>query len=179
MKTFSLPKDHQLTSENRALFQRLNELFGYVPNLYRAIAYSDNAVKAYLNLQHFDSSLNARQKTVVNLTVSHLQQGYYSLKAYSTLALQFGFNREQVEELANGTASFDLSLQALINLTTQAVNNHGNIENAELEKFFDAGYTEEQLVDVMMAVGETTIANYLYNIVRFPMDFNLSDRDGN
>ncbi len=40
-----------------------------------------------------------------------------------------------------------------------------------MEAFFAAGWSKGQLVDVIVAVGDKTISNYLHATTRIPVDF--------
>ena len=40
-----------------------------------------------------------------------------------------------------------------------------------LENFFTAGWTKENLIDVISLVGDKTISNYINNTTKIPVDF--------
>lgn len=44
-----------------------------------------------------------------------------------------------------------------------------------VEAFFDAGYTEANLVDVVIVVGDKIISNYIHNFTGFKIDFPLAE----
>jgi alkylhydroperoxidase family enzyme len=50
----------------------------------------------------------------------------------------------------------------------------GNVTQKTLDRFFDAGYTHGNVVDVVLAVAEITVTNYLHNITQIPIDFPLA-----
>jgi len=49
--------------------------------------------------------------------------------------------------------------------------NRGGISDDVLQTFFDAGYTKENLVDVILNIGEKVTTNLLHNVTRIPVDF--------
>ena len=43
-----------------------------------------------------------------------------------------------------------------------------------MEGFFDAGYNDGNLVDVVMAVGDKIISNYMFALTSVPIDFPVA-----
>jgi hypothetical protein len=82
-----------------------------------------------------------------------------------------GFTEEQTLELRQGKASFSEKFDALAGLAREIIENRGNISDTTLQNFFDAGYSKENLIDVIINVGEKSITNFLHNITEIPIDF--------
>ena len=40
-----------------------------------------------------------------------------------------------------------------------------------MQAFFDAGWTPENLVDVIVVIGDKTVTNYLHGTTQVPVDF--------
>jgi hypothetical protein len=51
MKTFTVPTRDEVAPANQEIFDNLQKALGFVPNLYAAIAYSDNGLSRYLAFQ--------------------------------------------------------------------------------------------------------------------------------
>ena len=62
-------------------------------------------------------------------------------------------------------------LDALVKLVKEITENRGVISDDVLQAFFDAGYTKENLVDVILNIGEKTTTNLLHNVTRVTVDF--------
>lgn len=171
MKTFNVPTREEVSANNQVLFDNLKKGLGKVPNLYATMAHSENALGAYLTLQSAKSSLKAKEKEVVNLVVSQVNDCEYCLAAHTYIGKLNGFSDEQIIEIRKGGASFDPKLNALATLVKSAVENNGKPEAALVDQFFDAGYTTENLVDVVVLIGDKMITNYLHGITKVPVDF--------
>jgi AhpD family alkylhydroperoxidase len=171
MKTFNVPTREEVSPANQVLFDNLKKAIGKVPNLYATMAYSQNALGAYLALQGAKSSLKAKEKEVVNLVVSQVNECDYCLAAHTYIGKLNGFSDEQIIEIRKGTASFDPKLNALAALVKSAVENRSKPEAALVEQFFAAGYTNENLVDVVVLIGDKMVTNYLHGITQVPVDF--------
>jgi uncharacterized peroxidase-related enzyme len=171
MKTVTVPTYESVSPGNQALFDNLTKGLGFVPNLYATIAHSDTALSTYLTLQNAKSSLSAKAREVVNLAVSEVNQCAYCLAAHSMLGKMVGFTEDQVLQIRAGTAPFDARLDALARLVRNVVQTRGHSDNAVVQAFFDAGWSEGNLVDVMVVIGDKTISNYLHSTTKIPVDF--------
>jgi alkylhydroperoxidase family enzyme len=49
--------------------------------------------------------------------------------------------------------------------------NRGKVSDDERAELLDAGFTQENVVDIVIAVGDKIITNYLHNITEIPVDF--------
>ncbi|AUP79249.1 carboxymuconolactone decarboxylase family protein [Flavivirga eckloniae] len=174
MSTFNVPKREEVSENNQAIFDNLNKALGFVPNLYATYAHSDTALENYLTFSNAKTSLSAKEKEVVNLAVSEVNQCVYCLSAHTAIGKMNGFTDEQILELRAGYASFDHKLNALAQLAKNITENRGKTEAAVLENFFNAGYSKGNLVDTISLVGDKTISNYLHQTTQIPVDFPVA-----
>ena len=70
MSNFNVPTRDEVNSNNQAIFDNLEKALGFVPNLYATFAHSENALGNHLAASNAKTSLNSKQKEVVNLAVS-------------------------------------------------------------------------------------------------------------
>jgi uncharacterized peroxidase-related enzyme len=171
MTTFNVPTREEVSTSNQAIFDNLQKAVGFVPNLYATYAYSENALKNYLDFSNAKTSLRAKEKEVVNLAVSEVNQCEYCLSAHTAIAKMNGFTEDQILDLRAGEAPFNTKLDALAKLAKNITENRGNTDAAILENFFNAGWTKENLIDTISLVGDKTISNYINNTTRIPVDF--------
>ncbi|MFD0799149.1 carboxymuconolactone decarboxylase family protein [Maribacter chungangensis] len=171
MSTFNVPTREEVTVANQAIFDNLNNALGFVPNLYATYAHSQNALGNYLALSGAKTSLNAKQKEVVNLAVSQVNECLYCLAAHTAIGKMNGFNDAQILELRAGQASFDHKLDALAKLAKNMTENRGATDAAVVTDFLNAGWTKEHLIDTIVLVGDKTISNYLHKTTNVPVDF--------
>lgn len=174
MQTFNVPQREEVSANNQAIFDNLNKKLGFVPNLYATIAYSDTALGNYLQLQGAKTSLSNKEKEVVNLVVSQVNDCRYCQSAHTTVGKMNGFTDEEILELRTGTASFHPKYDALARLTKEITETKGRPSEATLTAFFDAGYTKGSLVDVIVAIADKVVMNYLHNITQVPIDFPVA-----
>jgi AhpD family alkylhydroperoxidase len=171
MTIVNVPSREDVTSENQALFDNLKKTLGMVPNLYATFAHSETALGTYLAFQNAKSSVKGKAREVVNLVVSQVNGCEYCLAAHTMVGKMVGFTEAQVMELRHGRASFDAKFDALARLSKNIVENRGHADQALVEAFFAAGWTKENLVDTIVAIGDKTVSNYLHSTTKVPVDF--------
>ncbi len=175
MTNFNVPTRNEVSAENQKIFDSLQKAVGFVPNIYATMATSDNALKNFLDFANSKSSLKTKEKEVINLAVSELNQCQYCLSAHTAIASMNGFNAEQIKEIRSGRATFEPKLDTLAQLSRNISENRGATNSEILSAFFAAGWTKENLMDVINQVGEITITNYLHRTTEVAVDFPAAE----
>lgn len=173
-RTFSVPSKAEVSANNQAIFDNLQKGLGFVPNLYAYYAKNETALGDYLALQNRKSTLKAKEREVINLVTSQINGCKYCQSAHTALGKMNGFTEDQIIELRKGSASFDSKLDALVKFTASVVENKGNATQESKDTFFEVGYTEANLIDVIIVVGDKVISNYIHNLTGFPIDFPIA-----
>lgn len=171
MKNFQVPTRDQVSENNQAIFDNLNKGLGFVPNLYATYAYNDTALGDYLALQNRKSTLKAKEREVINLVVSQVNECAYCLAAHTALGKMNGFNDEQILELRTGTASFDSKLNALAHFVRNITINRSKPSAGAVDQLFEAGYNEANLIDIIMVIGDKIVSNFIHGTTQVPVDF--------
>ncbi len=171
MTTINVPTRDQVSPANQALFDTLKKGLGMVPNLYATLALSEHALGNYLAFQNARSSINGKAREVVNLVVSQVNGCQYCLAAHTVIGGMVGFTPDQIIEIRRGGASFDTKLDALARLVKSIASERGHADPARVQAFFDAGWTQENLVDAIVVIGDKTVTNYLHATTQVPVDF--------
>ena len=174
-RVFAVPAREDVSPANQAIFDKLRKGLGFVPNLSAFFSKSETALGDYLAFQNRKSTLTNKEKEVVNLVTSQINGCRYCQSAHTFLGKLNGFSDEQILELRKGAASFNPKLDALAKFTASVVNNKGHVADNIKEDFFAAGYTEANLVDLIIVVGDKIISNYLHNLTHLPIDFPIAN----
>jgi len=174
MENLTVPKRENVSENNQVLFDNLQKAVGFVPNMYAFFAHSPTALGDYLTLQNRKNSLNAKEREIVNLVVSELNGCNYCKAAHTAVGKMLGFTEEEILEIRSGKISFNKKLNALANLTKEIIETKGEVMEDVKTNFFKEGYTIENLVDVVMTIGDKIITNYLFALTKVPIDFPLA-----
>ena len=175
---FKILKREEVSEKNQQVFDKIKGVFGAVPNLYSTLAYSENALEAYINLETSKTSLTTKDAEAVNLVVSEVNHCMYCLSAHTMIAKQSGLTEEQTIEIRRGNATFDPRLDTLVKLTKQLSETRHAENETLLDAFFDAGYTKENLMDIIVLIGDRTISNILHAVTKVSIEFPLAKSIG-
>lgn len=174
MSTFNVPTREEVSENNQAIFDNLKKAVGFVPNLYATYAHSNTALENYLTFSNAKTSLSAKEKEVVNLAVSQVNECLYCLSAHTAIGKMNGFTDDQILELRAGRASFDNKLDALARFAKNVTENRGRTDADVLQNLLDAGYTQGSVIDIISLVGDKTISNYIHSTTQIPVDFPVA-----
>ncbi len=173
MKKFAVPTRDEVAPANQAIFDNLNKALGFVPNLYATIAYSDNGLGKYLAYQNAKTTLTNKEKEAVNLVVSQVNDCIYCLSAHTVIGKMNGFTDDQILDIRSGKAT-DTKLNALVQLAKSITINKGKADAKLVDSYFAQGYTNENLIDLILQVSDKVAMNYLHNLTEVPVDFPLA-----
>ncbi|QNK61356.1 carboxymuconolactone decarboxylase family protein [Pedobacter sp. PAMC26386] len=174
MKTFTIPTREQVTPADQAIFDNLKTMIGFVPNLYATFANSDHALGNFLALQNAKNSIKPKEREVINLVVSEINDCLYCLSAHTVFAKMNGFTDEQILEIRKAEITFDPKFALIAKVAKSITENKGHVDAVLLAEFEEAGYTEGNLVDIVMIVGDKIITNYLHALTDIPVDWPLA-----
>ncbi|MEN0045580.1 MAG: carboxymuconolactone decarboxylase family protein [Bacteroidota bacterium] len=174
MRNFAVPTRDQVSEGNQAIFDNLKGSLGFVPNLYATFAYNDTALGDYLTFQNRKSTLKAKEREVINLVVSQVNDCSYCQSAHTVLGKMNGFTDDQILEIRGGSASFDAKLDALAQFVQNITINRGKPSAAVVDVLFEAGYTEANLVDILVVIGDKMVSNFIHGVTNVPIDFPVA-----
>jgi uncharacterized peroxidase-related enzyme len=175
LTAFEVPTRENVSPANQAIFDKLQSGLGMVPNLYAYFANSPTALGDYLALQGRKSSLRAKEREVINLVVSQVNECEYCLAAHTVLGKMNGFTDDQVLEIRTGRISFDSKLNALAHFVYETALRRGKPSSETTDALLEAGYSEENIVDIVITIGDKIITNYLHGITQVAVDFPKAD----
>lgn len=171
MKTFNVPTKNEVNANNKAIFDQLEGALGFVPNLYATYALNETALGDYLQLQNRKSTLRAKEREVINLVVSQVNECAYCLAAHTAIGKMNGFTEDQIIDIRGGEAPWDAKIDALAKYVKSAVINRSKADQETIDQLFEVGYNEANLVDIIMVIGDKMISNFIHGTTKIPVDF--------
>ena len=174
MSTFNVPTKNEVSENNQAIFNQLEKGLGFVPNLYASFAHSETALGNFLAFGNSKTSFSAKEKEVINLAVSQVNECVYCLSAHTAIGKMNGFSEEQILDLRTGVAPFNDKLDALAKFARSVAVNRGAATPESIDNFYNAGYTKGNLADAILVIGEITITNYFHKTTEVPVDFPVA-----
>ena len=86
------------------------------------------------------------------------------------LAHSLGLSRDNVSALQRSCALDTSRLEALRRFTAHVVAARGFAEESELQAFLDSGYTQAQVLEVVLGISLKTLTNYANHIANPPVN---------
>ncbi len=174
MTKFSVPAKEDVCTSNKAIFDQIEKTVGFVPNIYALMAYSDTALDTYLKFENAPNSFSKKEIQLIKLVVSQENSCDYCLSAHTLFGKMNGFSKVQMLEIRNGSASFNDKLDALAKITKEVSAHKGHASEDAVQNFFNSGYTNASLIELVQLVAVIIVTNYLNNLTKVPIDFELA-----
>ncbi len=172
MTTYKIHNENTASTPAADLLKKAKEKYGFVPNLLGTMAESPALLKAYMTLAGIfdETSFSATEKQIVLLAVSLTNNCGYCMAAHSAIAGMQGVPEDVIKALRENIPIKDDKLEALRRLAQSMAETRGYPSENTVKNFLDAGYTQAQLLEVVLGVGVKTLSNYTNSIAKTPLD---------
>lgn len=153
---------------------------GMVPNMYRAMAnlpaLLDTYQYGYQKIRE-KSGFSAIEQEVLFLSISRENGCEYCVAAHSFIADAMSrVPPEVTDAIRDGKPVADPKLEALRSFTQKMVASRGNPTTEDAEAFLSAGYSEEQILGVILAIGVKVFSNYTNHLFGTEVDGAFAGR---
>jgi uncharacterized peroxidase-related enzyme len=172
MTTFPIHTIESAPAPSRAFLEGLQKEIGFVPNLAASMAESPSLIEGFTTVRSIlgRSTFTPLEREVISLAVSFENDCTYCMAAHSTFATMCGASEELLEAMRAGDAPRDRRLGALATYTRHLLTNRGHLTEDAGCALLDAGFTRAQLLDTILVIAFTTIANYAHNVTKCELD---------
>ena len=77
---------------------------------------------------------------------------------------------QAIEAIRSGSEIGDLKLAALQTFVTKLVRNRGHVKPADVDRIVRSGYSQEQVLEIIMGVTLKMFSNYVDSAMKLPLD---------
>ena len=158
-KSISLLKDSQ-------------QSFGMVPNLHAVMAESPATLNAYKILHELfqESDFNTEELTVIWQTINIEHACNYCVPAHTGIAHMMHVNQSIIDALLSKKEMPNDKLQVLHLTTLALVRNRGHLSDDEKQRFLQAGYQNQHLLEIVLGIAQKVMSNYINHLADTPVD---------
>lgn len=158
----------------RAALEKARAATGFIPNMYATMANSPGLLETYQTgyaAFRAESGFTPAEQEVVFLSISRENGCTYCVAAHSTLADTASKVPPAVTDAIRDDLEIpDPKLAALSAFTRMMVAKRGLIARADAEAFLAAGYTERQILEIVLAIAVKTLSNYSNHLFHTEVD---------
>ena len=150
---------------------------GFIPNLIGVLANAPTALETYRTVGGINgrNSLTAVEREVVQITAAVVNGCGFCVAGHTKIALKLLKLEEALVNQIRSTARIqqDAKLDALARFTLTVILQKAKLTQTQQQAFYDAGYTKENALDVVLGVSLATLCNYANNLADTPINPEL------
>jgi uncharacterized peroxidase-related enzyme len=162
-----------------AVLQKAKAKVGMIPNMYANMANAPGLLETYLvgyDAFRAESGFDAAEQEVVLLAISRANGCTYCVAAHSAVADMAKVPPAVTEALRSGGDLPDAKLDALATFTRAMVETRGLPSRADVDSFFQSGYSDDHVLQVLLAIAVKTISNYSNHLFHTEVDAAFAHR---
>lgn len=172
MITFTLHDESTAPEASKEILAQSRKNNGMLPNLHAVMAEAPGLLAAYqfVGTQFAHSSFDKDELTVVWQTINVEHECHYCVPAHTAIAKSMKVDDAITEALRNETALPNARLEALRTFTLSVVRGRGNVSETEVQAFIDAGFTQRNILEVVLGIAQKVMSNYTNHLTKTPVD---------
>ncbi|MCO6383424.1 carboxymuconolactone decarboxylase family protein [Oceanicola sp. 502str15] len=173
MAEFTLHDETTAPAESLPLIEKSKKAFGRLPGLHKVMAEAPALMEGYQVLHGLfqnNTSFEKDEVTVVWQTINVEHECHYCVPAHTGIAKAMKVDDEITEALRNETPLPTEHLEALRSFTLAMVRQRGEVSDAQLQEFLDAGYTKRQVLEIVLGIAQKVMSNYTNHLADTPVD---------
>ena len=157
---------------SKPLMQGAIDNFGFLPNLIARMASSPAMTEAYLTLGDIfsRSTLSEVEQQIVLLTISRYHKCSYCVSAHSVIAEGYDIPQPVIDAIRKNLDIPDGKLNMLQVFTEHVLQERGWVNDKVLQNFYNAGYNQENALEVIVGIALKTLSNYTNHMVGTELD---------
>ncbi|NBV05899.1 MAG: carboxymuconolactone decarboxylase family protein [Proteobacteria bacterium] len=148
---------------SKETLRNIQKAYGFIPNLMATFANSPSVLNGYLAMDNAweKSSLSPRERQIILLATSVENHCNYCKAAHSTiLKNMMKVDADIVSAVRENRTLSDNKLNVLVKFTKEVVSKRGQVSEETKAEFFKNGFSEVQMMEVIIGVALKTVSNY-------------------
>lgn len=162
---------------SRPLLDATERAWKFVPTLQATLAESPVSLEGYSKLFELvgQSSLSPVEQQIAFLSASVFHQCEYCTMGHTYLARSMKAPEQAITAVRESLPIDDPKLEALRQFTQAVIRERGFVGDAATARFMRAGFTQAQVLEVVLVIATKTISNYVNHIAHTPKESFMDD----
>jgi len=173
MVEFVIHDETNAPTESKSTLEEAKENYnGMIPNVLGVMAEAPSLLFTYWEggRKFLNSSLTRQEISVVLQTSNVENNCEYCVPASTMAAIGWEIDEETITAMRDETALPSERLEALRNFTLSVVRDRGVVNDEQLKAFLDAGFNQQNVLEVVLGVSLKVMSNYTNHIAKTPLD---------
>ncbi|PPC91082.1 MAG: peroxidase [Methylobacter sp.] len=160
----------------KQLLDGVKQAMGATPNIFTTFANSAAALEAYLGINNAlaNGVLEPTLREQLAVTIAGYNGCNYCASAHVFLGGKAGIEREELIANSKGKSA-DAKTQAAIDFARALLEKRGKISNEDLSAVRAAGFSDEEVIEILAHVAMNTFTNYFNETALTAIDFPMFD----
>ncbi|WP_299618030.1 carboxymuconolactone decarboxylase family protein [uncultured Tateyamaria sp.] len=159
--------------QSQPLLETVEKSLGSVPNLFRLLATSPDALEGYLGLNGALSKgkLSAATRERIAIAIAQTNGCDYCNAAHTFLAKTFA-KLDEAEVAANRAgASTDAKAHAAVSFAVKVATSKGRVSEQDISTVRAAGYSDAEIIEIIGLIALNVLTNYVNEVFQTDIDF--------
>lgn len=168
MTDFTFYTPESASGHAKELLEALHKKNGFIHNLFAYMAEAPTTIDAYLalNEQVVKTSLSPAQQQVALLAASVENDCEFCTVVHRAIGKMKGASVQTLTALASHSEIADASDRTLATFTQTIVKTRGRPNEGDIQRFLAAGFTKQQIMEVILIVSIKTLSNYINHLTQ-------------
>jgi len=172
MPRINPPTAEQLAPTAARMLDQFEQSAGMKPNILRTMAHSPAALEAFMSFHQalHDTAIAASLREQIALAVSGANGCDYCAAAHTAAARAQGVDEPETRRNLAGESD-DPTTRAAVQFARTVVQKRGWVDDEDLRAVRDAGYDDQQIVEIIAVVALFLFTTYFNHIAQPEVDF--------
>jgi uncharacterized peroxidase-related enzyme len=172
MTEFRIQNPETATAGIQTSYKDLVAQIGFVPNVFAVFGTNGPALEAFtsMNAMLGASGLSALEREIVQTAVSVANDCRYCVAGHTAFADMQGLDENPINAVRQGRPIGDPRHETFRQFAEHLIANRGRSAQDKLRAFIEAGYSHDQVFDVVLCVATKMFSNLISNITEIPLD---------
>ena len=177
MEAFPVHTVESAPAQSKPSLEALQGAFGMIPNLVGAMSTSPVLISNLVGLfqKVHGGSFSEDQIQILLLTNAVTNASAWPVAFHTALALKAGVDPADVKAIRERALPPSPKSAALSTLARTLIEKRGQLDDADVSRFLQAGFDKARLLEVIGVVAASTITNYTGSITKPPVEAALGE----